>query len=615
MASIYERLSPDNISNNPARAEIKKLVNRYADVTESVLKETQRLRGMENKSDMINRLKSLRSDAEKKLKALADSTERFAEIAPAKSHLKGQALANKYIKEQSKYVDVDGNTVQVLEMKPKDEQEIKKIVDNVRSDSLREAKMITGDWVDRFDETIRKGITDLQGGTTREVRDQIADRIRDNGLSLVDSAGRTWKPDSYAKMYARTRTREYQTAGIENRMNDYDLDLVKISQHVDVDGMDICNRFEANVYSLSGDHPEYPELTVRTPFHPNCAHVETPWVEKYQNPEKFDKPKKKPKEPGDFENAQEASDWLDRKYDIDSDFTYKPKNVDYPTVLDNRGFNVIKLEKNQDRFEEIINKDFDLDIDLINENMKKFDELAQKYPKVADNLNYIGTYHGDKAPNRLFNYDWDPSTFAHASADGKRIGINPLAYHDYDYMKNEAMENVAKGWHPQGTNTVTSTLSHEFGHHVNYNYSSYFTSRYDNIDVGDLKNKYLTKYRNSDIDKSNVLDAVDDFSQRAYDDLADADLSRYALENEREAFAEGFSAIQEGSKAEHDYLKYQKRILDKIENNNLYDKSDTIDIKEAGQGLPPDQIEEAADLYSEARNNWREALAEYFIGY
>lgn len=185
--------------------------------------------------------------------------------------------------------------VEVFSLLPKDREKIKKIVDKISAQTLKDVNMINDSWRKRLDDIIRQGMKEgrgisliknpgIRGGTTtgKEIGSRLYKEIREDGLKLYDSIGRKWDPDRYVRMYARTRTRELQTQGIEDQMEEYGFDLVKISEHNDVDGMDICNEYEGNVYSLSGNHPDYPRLDQKPPFHPNCAHVETPWIEKYQ---------------------------------------------------------------------------------------------------------------------------------------------------------------------------------------------------------------------------------------------------------------------------------------------------------------------------------------------
>ena len=297
MADMYDELSEiiEGIENNPAKDEILQILDKYKKTTDAIEKEAAVLKQLNNKSNMLAQLNRLRSRADQDLAELAESAEKFARIAAPKSNLSGRELANGFIKNQRKYIDDNGEVVEIFDLIPKDREMIRSITEKVTADMLRDVRMVNESWRKRFDGVVRKGINEvrsinlikrpgIRGGTTtgKEIGSKLYQEIKDSGLKLIDRAGRKWEPDRYIRMYARTRTRELQTQGIEDRMNDYGFDLVKISEHTDVDGMDICNEYEGNVYSLSGNHPDYPSLTERPPFHPNCAHVMTPWIEKYQ---------------------------------------------------------------------------------------------------------------------------------------------------------------------------------------------------------------------------------------------------------------------------------------------------------------------------------------------
>lgn len=137
----------------------------------------------------------------------------------------------------------------------------------------------------RADDPWRRVALEVQAGgiigldTRRQTSAMLKRRLLEEGVTdavtgFVDRRGRRWSLDSYAAMAVRTTTREATTAGTANRLRDHGLDLVTVSTHKHP--ADECTPFEGNTYSLTGDHPTYPALKVRPPFHPNCAHVLTP---------------------------------------------------------------------------------------------------------------------------------------------------------------------------------------------------------------------------------------------------------------------------------------------------------------------------------------------------
>jgi len=98
--------------------------------------------------------------------------------------------------------------------------------------------------------------------------------------TFVDVLGRQWPLDRYAEMVARTTTREAMTQGTINRLQEHGITLAQVSAH---NAEDFCRYYENAVVSLNGAHPVYPPISAINggpPFHPNCVHVLTPFVER-----------------------------------------------------------------------------------------------------------------------------------------------------------------------------------------------------------------------------------------------------------------------------------------------------------------------------------------------
>jgi hypothetical protein len=89
---------------------------------------------------------------------------------------------------------------------------------------------------------------------------------------------RSFEPDYYAELVARTRSREAQTLGTVNMTLEYGVDLVQVSSHNTL--TPICKPHEGKVYSITGSTPGYERLTDenKPSFHPNCWHVITPYI-------------------------------------------------------------------------------------------------------------------------------------------------------------------------------------------------------------------------------------------------------------------------------------------------------------------------------------------------
>ncbi len=92
--------------------------------------------------------------------------------------------------------------------------------------------------------------------------------------SFIDSSGRLWKPDDYARMYSNTRGSEMYNTLIQDELIANEADIVRVSSHRT--GTPICQQYEGKIYSIMGMTPGLPILEVQPPFHPNCKHILQP---------------------------------------------------------------------------------------------------------------------------------------------------------------------------------------------------------------------------------------------------------------------------------------------------------------------------------------------------
>lgn len=122
----------------------------------------------------------------------------------------------------------------------------------------------------------------VAAGMTRvQVSKEIKARLLAEGkLFFEDRLGRKWDLDRYAEMVARTTTREAATQGTINRLREHGITLAQVSAH---NAADFCIYYENVVVSIGEQpHPDYPAISAiggGPPFHPNCVHVLTPFVE------------------------------------------------------------------------------------------------------------------------------------------------------------------------------------------------------------------------------------------------------------------------------------------------------------------------------------------------
>jgi SPP1 gp7 family putative phage head morphogenesis protein len=116
----------------------------------------------------------------------------------------------------------------------------------------------------------------IQGDARRTISDKILQDLRTQmgEERFIVINGRNYRPDKYAELVARTRTREATSQGTINTALRYDVDLVQWDAHAEV--CEYCQQFSGRVYSISGADEDFPQLTEKPPLHPNCRCVINP---------------------------------------------------------------------------------------------------------------------------------------------------------------------------------------------------------------------------------------------------------------------------------------------------------------------------------------------------
>lgn len=118
----------------------------------------------------------------------------------------------------------------------------------------------------------------LPDGTTAAVQDlarpdPLTQQLSE-GRYFVNSRGAAYSPEDYARMVARTVTREAVSQAQLYRWQRVGIDLVLVSQHRGGD-CPICAPYHGKTFSLSGATQGYPTLDQAPPYHPNCRHILT----------------------------------------------------------------------------------------------------------------------------------------------------------------------------------------------------------------------------------------------------------------------------------------------------------------------------------------------------
>ena len=115
----------------------------------------------------------------------------------------------------------------------------------------------------------------LTGASMDEIAREVKTLLGDQGFSvLLDRGGRQWSLQQYSKMLVRTHIMKSTNEGTLNRITEWNVDIVQISEHAGA--CPICIPLEGKVFSVSGKSKQYDKLVFYPPYHPNCRHTYLP---------------------------------------------------------------------------------------------------------------------------------------------------------------------------------------------------------------------------------------------------------------------------------------------------------------------------------------------------
>ncbi|MEK3975518.1 phage minor capsid protein [Psychrobacillus sp. FSL K6-1267] len=132
---------------------------------------------------------------------------------------------------------------------------------------------------------MRENVTQGVNGTQTMKYDLLKQWKNDIGealdTGLIDSAGRVWKPSTYAETVARTKMLSAHIDATTNEALERGAQYGIISTH---GAADACRFHEGRIVKLDpnapGDYPTVDELrTTLQIFHPNCKHVISPIID------------------------------------------------------------------------------------------------------------------------------------------------------------------------------------------------------------------------------------------------------------------------------------------------------------------------------------------------
>lgn len=263
------------------------------------------------KSDLTNKLIALYQEAQIKIIEIIQAKEArgnsvqyqkalLAEVTNILKELDKKAgkLAEQVIKEAYNNGVLDVN--KILEVKEGlnvgfakvHEEAIKVLIENATDDLFNATSFVGREIRDKLRDAGLEAIAEklTTGLTVKQTKDLLIQKLTDQGITAIrDKAGRLISLEAYSAMVARSTTREATNQGTMNQLQNLGYDLVKMTEHSPT--CSLCASLQGRVYSISGKDSRFPKLDIAfsggyANIHSNCAHVVTPYIEKYNDVKK-----------------------------------------------------------------------------------------------------------------------------------------------------------------------------------------------------------------------------------------------------------------------------------------------------------------------------------------
>ncbi len=165
---------------------------------------------------------------------------------------------------------------------------IEALVDEVMGNLSATSARILRVAMDAYRDAVAKGAEQvLLGVATRlEGAQMVLDDLAKRGITgFIDSAGRGWSLESYSEMAVRSGTMRASLAGHMDTLLENGIDLVIVS--ADGSPCELCQPWEGQVLSISGDNPDYPSVADCEGAgwgHPGCRHTLSAYQEGITRP-------------------------------------------------------------------------------------------------------------------------------------------------------------------------------------------------------------------------------------------------------------------------------------------------------------------------------------------
>lgn len=172
------------------------------------------------------------------------------------------------------------------------EQAILASVNNTYKDILQRTHYMNEYTKDIVGNFVRTEVDTIQatGQSFHTSTKVLTEKIVNEGIVIVDRAGKNWKEKTYSEMVIQTKTMQMFRDGTGNRLRSNGILYVYIPSHAGACSK--CANHQGNIYFIGHDErlnhlgaAYLPSASSGNIFHPRCRCTYSGWVEEYQDEE------------------------------------------------------------------------------------------------------------------------------------------------------------------------------------------------------------------------------------------------------------------------------------------------------------------------------------------
>lgn len=267
----------------PLPEEILQLIKVYQDAQVRLV---EQIKQKEAKGNLTNYERAILSQVDEQIKALDKFTIDWTEKNIPKFYELGMSVVNRYIERKGIGLNLS-NVFSKLHTTA-----INELMFNMVDKMVKATNYVGREMKDNIREAGLNAIAQKlsMGETVKYAKKELMDKLTQQGVTAIRRKdGRLIRLDSYSALVARSTSREAQNRGTMNQLTEHKFDLVKMSSHYGA--CPICTVLQGRVYSISGNDTRFPPLKkaytgIYANIHPNCRHVLTPYIEKFNDVDK-----------------------------------------------------------------------------------------------------------------------------------------------------------------------------------------------------------------------------------------------------------------------------------------------------------------------------------------